>query len=91
MVALNHQEAQNTGPPSESPVRRDDSILSTMPTYVYECGTCGQVFEIVQRMAEAPLTECPAECGGHVKRLIQAPLTMVGVGCSDAPSASPFT
>lgn len=42
-----------------------------MPTYVYECAACAQVFEVEQRMSDEPLTSC--ECGstGSVKRIIQ--------------------
>lgn len=41
-----------------------------MPIYVYECDTCGDVFEVEQRIIEDALTECP--CGkGKVKRIIQ--------------------
>lgn len=40
-----------------------------MPTYEYECAACGKKFERFQRMAEAPLKECP-QCGGSVNRLI---------------------
>lgn len=40
-----------------------------MPTYVYECKQCGDVFEVEQRITEDPLTDC--QCGGTVKRVIQ--------------------
>ena len=40
-----------------------------MPTYVYECRTCAESFEVEQRISEAPLTDCP--CGGTVRRIIQ--------------------
>ncbi|MDR1389723.1 MAG: hypothetical protein LBJ31_07075 [Treponema sp.] len=40
-----------------------------MPTYEYECKECGYDFEIVQKMSDDPLAECP-ECGGVVRRLI---------------------
>lgn len=47
-----------------------------MPTYVYEVitddGDEGQVFEVVQRMSEAPLTKHPTT-GQPVRRIIQAP------------------
>ena len=33
-----------------------------MPTYAYECAACGQQSEVVQRMSDAALTECP-QCG----------------------------
>jgi putative FmdB family regulatory protein len=41
-----------------------------MPVYEYECEHCGVRFERLQRMSEAPLTDCP-ECGGHVHRVMQ--------------------
>jgi putative FmdB family regulatory protein len=41
-----------------------------MPIYLYQCDSCGVQFERLQRMSEAPLTDCP-ECGGHVHRVIQ--------------------
>jgi putative FmdB family regulatory protein len=43
-----------------------------MPIYEYQCLSCGQRTEILQRMAEAPLATCP-KCGGEVKKLVSAP------------------
>ncbi len=40
-----------------------------MPTYEYECRTCGRRFEKQQGINEPPLSECP-KCGGAVHRLI---------------------
>jgi len=40
-----------------------------MPTYDYQCETCGHRFERFQKMSDAPVTTCP-ECGGKVRRLI---------------------
>jgi putative FmdB family regulatory protein len=40
-----------------------------MPIYEYECTSCCNVFEIVQRMTEDPLTNCP-DCSGPVKKLV---------------------
>ena len=40
-----------------------------MPTYQYECGSCGHAFERFQSMNDAPLKRCP-ECRCKVKRLI---------------------
>lgn len=42
-----------------------------MPTYVYECGQCEEVFEVEQRISEAPLEHCSCGAKGSVKRLIQ--------------------
>lgn len=44
-----------------------------MPTYDYECQTCGHQFEARQSMKDPHLTDCPKEdCAGPVKRLIGA-------------------
>jgi putative FmdB family regulatory protein len=40
-----------------------------MPTYEYECHTCGRQFEVRQGMTDAPLEECP-ECHGRLRRLV---------------------
>ena len=42
----------------------------TMPTYTYQCDSCGHGFEAVQRFADDPLTECP-QCGASIRRVIQ--------------------
>ncbi|MGQ9600363.1 MAG: FmdB family zinc ribbon protein [Anaerolineae bacterium] len=41
-----------------------------MPIYLYECESCGVRFERMQRMSDAPLTDCP-ECDGRVHRVLQ--------------------
>lgn len=40
-----------------------------MPVYEYECSGCRNVFEVQQRIADAPLASCP-ECGGEVRKII---------------------
>jgi putative FmdB family regulatory protein len=43
-----------------------------MPTYDYECESCGKSFELFQSISEAPKTKCP-QCGRQkLKRLIGA-------------------
>ena len=42
-----------------------------MPTYEYECTSCGKRFEVFQRMTEEPLERCE-DCSGRLKRLIGA-------------------
>ncbi len=42
-----------------------------MPTYEYECESCGLRFEHQQAITEEPLTECP-ECRGKVRRLVSS-------------------
>jgi putative FmdB family regulatory protein len=43
-----------------------------MPMYEYRCGQCHQVFEVIQRFSDEPLTTHEG-CGGTVERLISAP------------------
>jgi putative FmdB family regulatory protein len=44
-----------------------------MPLYEYLCGRCGEVSEVIQRFADAPLETCPREgCGGPVTKQISA-------------------
>jgi putative FmdB family regulatory protein len=33
-----------------------------MPIYAYKCGSCGHAKDVLQKLSDAPLTECPA-CG----------------------------
>jgi len=33
-----------------------------MPIYEYQCQSCGKELEVLQKISDAPLTECP-ECG----------------------------
>lgn len=43
-----------------------------MPIYEYECADCGHRLEAIQKVADAPLTQCPT-CGKPgLKRLISA-------------------
>src|SRR5579883_2481729 len=43
-----------------------------MPLYEYQCDGCGEVFEIIQKFSDPPLT-VHDKCGGHVHRLLSAP------------------
>lgn len=43
-----------------------------MPIYEYQCTQCGHRLETMQKMSEAPLTDCP-ECGKpKLQKLISA-------------------
>lgn len=42
-----------------------------MPTYEYECESCGLQFEYLQSMSEPPKEKCE-KCGGHLKKLLSA-------------------
>ena len=33
-----------------------------MPIYAYKCASCGHAKDVLQKMSDAPLTDCPA-CG----------------------------
>jgi putative FmdB family regulatory protein len=41
-----------------------------MPTYVYRCLACHNVFEKVHKMREPPPSHCPVCNGAEVKKLI---------------------
>ena len=43
-----------------------------MPLYEYKCDNCGEVFEVMQKFSDEPLTAHP-KCGGPVHRLLSAP------------------
>jgi putative FmdB family regulatory protein len=44
-----------------------------MPIYAFECSTCGDQFDRLQRLSDADPDTCP-ECGAHtVKRRVTAP------------------
>jgi putative FmdB family regulatory protein len=48
-----------------------------MPIYEYEaieqgCRKCSRTFEVIQRMADPPLTSCP-DCGASLRRKISRP------------------
>ncbi len=42
-----------------------------MPTYEYECQSCQQRIEAVQKFSDAPLTTCE-HCGGDLKKVFSA-------------------
>ncbi len=38
-----------------------------MPIYGYRCSSCGHELEVLQKMSDPPLKECP-NCGGELKK-----------------------
>ncbi len=40
-----------------------------MPTYEYECKSCGHHFDTFQSMQDEPLKTCP-QCGKEIRRVI---------------------
>lgn len=60
-----------------------------MPIYEYCCDDCDYKFEVMQKITEAPLVECP-KCQGKIRRLISpAAFVLKGSGwyVTDYPSA----
>jgi putative FmdB family regulatory protein len=43
-----------------------------MPIYEYRCETCGHEMEAMQKMSDAPLTDCPACSQPTLKKMISA-------------------
>jgi putative FmdB family regulatory protein len=43
-----------------------------MPIYEYRCASCGHELEALQKLSDAPLTECPACHEPDLKKLISA-------------------
>jgi len=43
-----------------------------MPIYEYQCPHCQHTFDAMQKMSEAPLTECPQCKQSNVVRLVSA-------------------
>jgi len=43
-----------------------------MPFYEYVCDSCGHEVELMQKMSDPPLKDCP-ECGEDVRKKIFAP------------------
>jgi putative FmdB family regulatory protein len=52
-----------------------------MPIYAYQCESCGHAKDVLQKIADAPLTDCPA-CGAATfkKRLTAAGFQLKGSG-----------
>jgi len=52
-----------------------------MPIYAYRCATCGHAKDVLQKMSDPLLTECPA-CGAStfVKQLTAAGFQLKGSG-----------
>jgi putative FmdB family regulatory protein len=52
-----------------------------MPIYAYRCGSCGHSKDVLQKVSDAPLTQCPA-CGAaaFAKQLTAAGFQLKGSG-----------
>lgn len=42
-----------------------------MPLYEYKCASCGDVFEVIQKFSDQPLT-AHEKCGGKLERLVSS-------------------
>ncbi len=52
-----------------------------MPIYAYKCSACGHADDVMQKIADAPLTDCPA-CGksAYAKQLTAPGFALKGSG-----------
>ena len=52
-----------------------------MPIYAYKCSACGHAKDVLQKMSDAPLTDCPA-CGAPAfsKQVTAAGFQLKGSG-----------
>jgi putative FmdB family regulatory protein len=52
-----------------------------MPIYAYKCGSCGHARDVLQKISDAPLTQCPA-CGAPAfsKQVTAAGFQLKGSG-----------
>ncbi|MBE7417083.1 MAG: zinc ribbon domain-containing protein [Ideonella sp.] len=52
-----------------------------MPIYAYRCASCGHAKDVLQRISDPPLTECPA-CGAQTfsKQVTAAGFQLKGTG-----------
>ena len=52
-----------------------------MPIYAYKCGSCGHAKDVLQKISDAPLTDCPA-CGApsFSKQITAAGFQLKGSG-----------
>lgn len=44
-----------------------------MPIYAYKCGSCGHAKDVLQKMSDAPLTDCPACSAQTFSKQLTAP------------------
>jgi putative FmdB family regulatory protein len=52
-----------------------------MPIYAYKCASCGHAKDVLQKLSDAPLTDCPA-CGApsFTKQITAAGFQLKGSG-----------
>lgn len=60
-----------------------------VPIYEYECESCDERFELMQKFSDKPVKKCP-KCGGAVHKVLSAPaLHFKGTGWYVTDYASP--
>ena len=52
--------------------QQNETGKNFMPLYEYECTTCHQHTEKIQKFSDPEITVCP-HCGGHLERVVSAP------------------
>ena len=50
-----------------------------MPIYAYKCESCGHTKDVLQKMSDAPLSDCP-QCGAPAFKKQVTAAVAVGVG-----------
>lgn len=51
-----------------------------MPIYAYQCSACGHEMEALQKMSDAPLTDCPACHASTLAKTVTAAAFRLGGG-----------
>jgi putative FmdB family regulatory protein len=61
--------------------RPPENFPNIMPIYAYKCDSCGHAKDVLQKMSDAPLVDCPA-CGAPAfkKQLTAAGFQLKGSG-----------
>ncbi|SOZ36923.1 conserved protein of unknown function [Cupriavidus neocaledonicus] len=68
--------------PALVPIPKFFSRNNTMPIYAYRCDACGHGRDVLQKMSDAPLTDCPScgAAGAFKKQLTAAGFQLKGSG-----------
>ena len=62
-----------------------------MPIYEYSCQECGHSLEAIQKLADAPLTDCPACDKPALKKQVSAPSFRLSGVVGTRPTLRPVT
>ena len=61
-----------------------------MPIYEYACAECGHRLEVMQKMSDAPLSECPVCKAATLRKLMSAAGVRVKDGGGKAAAMEPI-